>query len=265
MSLYDDARGETPDPAEHDQWCALCAGHGTPGHGPTDGTRIIANLRSEEHFCGRSGGAPSPAAFGAFLQDIVDEARRPAGTLAEAYDAVCRRHALCGVPLPSRVLPATLFRYVTFYWLRNIALGGDPAIVDEVSFDESLSDDWDVWKAALASVQFTRSSGESVFAAAPAEGSCPADGRPAAELLAVLGLKPDPPSRFELRYPSADVPEPRFPTVADAGWFAYFRPAAPGATIGCTWHRDNDVAGIPEIVHGTRSLACLTQRPRRIA
>lgn len=59
-----------------------------------------------------------------------------------------------------------------------------------------------------------------------------------------------------------DVNDKAIPTVADAGWFPFFKPSAPTAPVGETRdRRDPAVRGYPEIVHRNRDMVCVRALP----
>lgn len=265
MSLYSRSRTSlhrrAPSPA-FGVWVTLARNLGVVGaHG--HGAQIVENCQREAHF-----GEPPPRpagirSFDAFLEAVVVAG----GTAQEQYQKACDQHPLQGTPVPAPALPPTAWRYVTLSALRRSLLTVDPKLAphlkNEAAFALDVRRNWSTFWSRYFARALLDQPGRAVFAAVPANGS-PAQlsGGVAVSTIDALGLPQHPTSRFELRYATSDLLDVRVPTVADAGWFAFFRPSAPGAILGSTFPRTGVGNGFDEVVHAARDMSMLQGAPR---
>ena len=193
----------------------------------------------------------------------------------EAYEKALAPHALRGQPIASK--PPVVFRYITGtdFWeriakaLRDVhedilaselddlmaRAGRQPA---EASWDEvaEFVTDPAVW-GILNRKAVPLGGGKGMFVTFDAGQAVHRDS--SRWLHAALALRcPWKPRFAEIRYTLRKADELRFPTLADAGWFRWFRSAAVGEPYG--WTRphpplDPEADRQPEAVHKTPSLA----------
>jgi hypothetical protein len=261
MPLYQQARNILESRGrlqEHDSWCHECRAHAAPA--PGDGGQIAANVAAEEHFCGGSA-APDPASYAVFL-----DAARCDPDARSGYEEACKGHNLEGTLVPTAAVPAQAFAYTSGPGLRraiSLTAGGRLPSDDEELADE-LAAAWGTVYRPIFDRSVHRARGRAVFVAIPADGRAPhaIAGGSARATWALLGLAEAPEARFELVFEISGLGPLRVPTVADAAWYSYFRPACEGAPTGMTWHREEDRAGVPEAVTPEISLACVPSSPR---
>jgi hypothetical protein len=199
------------------------------------------------------------------------------GGVCRAYGAAVAPYALHGKPVASR--PAVVFRYVTGagFWkqivaaLRNsredtLASELDDLVTRaerqpaETTWDEvvEFATDPGVW-SVLDRAAVRLGGGASAFVTFDA--GQPVQRESSAWLHAALALwRPWNPRFAEVRYATSSADTLRFPTLADAGWFRWFRSAAVGEPHG--WIRphpplDSVADRQPEAVHETPTLARL--------
>jgi hypothetical protein len=268
--LYDEARDRLSDDelSRLDSWCAECAQQvGSDASG--DGSQILENVKNEQHFSGTDGDAAAPDEYALFLQRLASD-RMAGASFCDHFKTHCTPHRLEGTHVDPTSLPEdrTLFRYATFDQLRaqldRVTRGRAPR--SRARLEDEISSRWDsFWRKRFAKVDM-HYPGVSVFAAVPPDSCSPYDacGGSAEECFAKLGLTRQPTERFELAYRAGAVSNRRTPTVADAGWFAYFRPAPAGSTMGMTCHRVTREEGFPEVVHAVRDMGCVEQEPRAV-
>lgn len=259
MSLYSRARGVLKGHSrldEHDAWCTTCSRMAPL---PTeDGHQIVVNVAAEEHFAGPTG-EPDPETYAGFLEAAMQDG----DTMASFSDA-CKAHNLQGTVVPAAEMPPQAYRYVSAgvlrIWTDVVAKGRLPARDDELA--EELKHHWLVYKRVFAKSELGIP-GRPVFLAIPLDGQAPrvTAGGSAHETFALLGLPALPKERFELVIDTAGMGSSKVPTVADAGWFSYFRPAPAGTSAGMTWHREEGRAGVREAVVGHDARARLLSPP----
>jgi hypothetical protein len=222
--------------------------------GHSEGAQILENLRAEAHMVGDEAFG-DPGELSAFLRCcagcFADEADPSAPSFA--YESACEKFTDRGLRIPREHLPDTLLRYST-----SRALLG--RLIEQLLGDQVLADfqqdllppekacallaaDWD--SALLKDVML----GVKPKVFATFEHGQPAPRDDATALSRALALlfweraRTKEEILFELSYPTDSVADPRFPTVAEAGWSSLFQPAAeqipdPGSPHTCCgWTR----------------------------
>ncbi len=234
--------------------------------GHSEGVQIQENLRAEAHLVGDEAFG-HPGELSAFLRrcaaSFADEA--PSVPLS-AYEDACEEFTGCGLRIPREHLPDTLLRYSTSRALLGRLI--EQLLGDQVLADfqqdllppekacELLAADWD--SALLQDVMLGIK--PKVFATFEHDQPAPRDDATAlSRALALLfwgRARTKEEILFELSYPTDSVADPRFPTVAEAGWSSLFQPAEeqipdPGSPRTCCgWTRPlGPQLAQPEIVH----------------
>ncbi len=262
------------DPAEARALAALQAKLG--GSTSINGPRLVENLMAEAHLVGDEVFG-HPAELAAFLRAFCSH---PAPRSAETcYSQTCEAHQLQGLRIPDRHLPPQLLRYVTSRALigRIIeVLLGKSARVDfdqDLFVEDTLADLAAAWDPALLHGIPLNSSGPVFATFEHGGGPARSDARALAEALALPWLSNPAVGGeallLELRYPSAEVAEVRFPTVADAGTTHLFRPAKdqePADGDPSTCYGWTEPFGAhppqPELVHASAPASILDAPPR---
>src|SRR6266545_1292434 len=201
--------------------------------GHSEGVQIQENLRAEAHLVGDEAFG-HPGELSAFLRrcaaSFADEA--PSVPLS-AYEDACEEFTGCGLRIPREHLPDTLLRYSTSRALLGRLI--EQLLGDQVLADfqqdllppekacELLAADWD--SALLQDVMLGIK--PKVFATFEHDQPAPRDDATAlSRALALLfwgRARTKEEILFELSYPTDSVADPRFPTVAEAGWSSLFQ------------------------------------------
>jgi hypothetical protein len=235
--------------------------------GDSVGVQILENLRAEAHLVGDQAFG-HPGELSAFLRRCAAcsaDGTNPSG-LSHTYEDVCEEFTGRGLRIPSEHLPEAFLRYSTSRALLGRLI--EQLLGDQVLADfqqdllppekacELLAASWD--SALLQDVMLGVK--PKVFATFEYDQPAPRDDATAlSRALALLfwgRARTKEEILFELSYPTDSVTDPRFPTVAEAGWSPLFQPAEEqipdprNPRTCCGWTRPVGVQSAqPEIVH----------------
>jgi hypothetical protein len=241
---------------------------------------VVDNIRLEEHFDDHDPNRPE--VFTVFLRELAQNfsTSGSTGPTAKAcYKAVCQLFCLHG-KLINAVKPKILFRYIPM----NGLLGRIAKMIDDDDIlsrrrkdDVRRKNDFDLYRTRIFSeweeygrkifAEVSLSKRESVFVTFPdADGRIPDGSIGAVMLMHGLGhLMTETDSVVKFAYETQAEDVIHFPTVADAEWYPYFKPAPQGEPHGWTEPIDDPTKkGYPEAVHPNRKIGQLFERPQII-
>jgi len=246
---------------------------------------VVDNIRFEEHFYDRDSSRLEK--FTTFLRKLVQSYSTfpvkglTAEKFRDLYNTVCRDNESClHGELIEAVNPKMLFRYVPM----NGLLGSIAKMIDDDDIinrrrkdDVRRKNNFDLyqkrifaeWKAYGREIlaKASLANRKAVFVTFPdADGRIPDESIGAVILMRRLGyFMTQTDSIVKLAYEPQDEDILKFPTVADAGWYPYFKPAEEGDLHGWTEPiGDPTTKGYPEAVHRNRNIGLLVKRPRII-
>jgi len=244
------------------------------------GTEVAQIIRTENHLSSDPQNA-APEPMGELLRALCGTAwPAESGEFVRVYREAAKAYALRGRPVGCA--PTLVYRYFNGPGL--VKLGMMPALrktpkgrtalkmlEDEVDSAEHADSDvaWaavltelkrpEAWRAIpTADVQLARPDSASMFVTfdGPAD-AARADRSSATKMHAALalGVPPRTDCFLEVSLPPSSEAPLRFPTLADAGWYAHFRSAPPDAPHGLTRPHDPRLPPQPEAVRPPGTLA----------
>lgn len=247
------------------------------------GAQILANLRQESHLLGKASFG-DPEELVSFLREWSQAHAKVSEPMPRrrCYQDACRSGQGKGSPVPTEALPTKLLRFSSS---RSLLAQMIARILGEAArrdFDNRTLAPEDAvarlrrrWTPDSFGPTDRLGRGDVVFATFESAAGPPRNSP--IELAEALGLGVarsraiDRAFLVELEYEAVAVAEPRIPTVADAGWFDLFRPAAeapPDAGDLKTCYGWTGPLGAqapqPEIVHANASLRVVVDGPRWI-
>jgi hypothetical protein len=250
-----------------------------------DTAQIWSNIEAESHMTVPHGFGDSTT-YGRFLAACGGIGATDHETLCEHYSGACQLFAGQGLDIPAARLPELLFRYsrsVTgFAKALNSSRGSvarDMAVSKTVNYREAFEKLARQWSGGVYPPDTVRLAGRLDTLYAWATFDHPATqvdrSNPTAVIDALaLPISNDPAGDnivYEMKYHRDMVTGHRFPTVADAGMMAEFRPAPevqPDPTDSracCGWtHARGGEQNQPEILHNNAPVNICLSAPRLI-